>query len=216
MAKLKSREFFVPNGFQYSVPPLNWKSPPGISFNSCVQQVYALARANPGVDMPRTIPEIEHAVEQANVQRCLQNGWVDYVHLDPEETPPKWFPPQQASRFAGKLAVGAKTLVAWLGNGANPENKEEAARRASICATCPQNQPGELSSFFERATSELIRRQVEFARDCELTTPADSKLGVCAVCACPLKLKVHVPLETIHAKLSAATLSELPEICWMK
>lgn len=215
MATLKSRQMQIPNGFKYSIPELRWKSPQFISFDEMVNQVLSIARANPSIQsIPQTREQAESAVEQYNVKICQDNGWNDYVH-DPENSPPKWFPPSQASRYAGRLAAGAKTLTSWIGDGAEPVSKELSASRASVCSKCPMNKPGEIGNFFERAAAELIRRQVEFAKECELSTPHDDRLGVCSGCGCPLHLKVHVPLAEIRKNMAYDSFQEYAAGCWI-
>lgn len=112
--------------------------------------------------------------------------------------------------------AGADTLVDWIASGAEAVPGEKSAERALVCSSCPKNGQGDLLSYFTRPAAEAIRRTVQRKLEMQLTTPSDDTLGICTVCDCPLKLKVHLPIENIGKKLAAVTRSELPEWCWIR
>ena len=114
-----------------------------------------------------------------------------------------------------QLAAGAAILADWLGDGAPLVDSETANTRAVICATCPQNGRGDLYRWFTVFASETIRKQISAFQDRKLTTPSDEKLGICYACLCPLKLKVHVPVESIKNHLSETARAKLDPRCWI-
>jgi hypothetical protein len=48
-----------------------------------------------------------------------------------------------------------------------------------------------------------------------LKTDLDHALNICQACLCPLKLKVHVPLDLIRKHLSPQAKSALDTHCWI-
>ena len=49
----------------------------------------------------------------------------------------------------------------------------------------------------------------------DLTTPHDSKLGVCKACDCPMRLKVFVPLDKIVGHMLPEAKAALDPTCWI-
>ena len=50
-----------------------------------------------------------------------------------------------------------------------------------------------------------------------MSTIYDEKLHLCSACACPLKLKVHVPISWITKRLTPEQMERLKEApaCWI-
>lgn len=119
------------------------------------------------------------------------------------------------AKLIRRPATGIATLADWLGNDGKPVSQPLAEQRAAICAGCPQNKPGDLTAFFTRPVADLIRRQIEERNRMKLHTVHDEKLNVCDACGCPLKLKVHVPLDFIKAHIKAPEWAALDARCWM-
>lgn len=220
MATLKNKQSQIPHGYRFILNELNWKSQPYASFDTIVNQAQAVIRANPEIAKKKGWPSERHRVadwvEQYNVKLCQQNGWKDYIIETAEDSPPKWVPPAQAVRLSGRLAAGAKSLLDWLGDGAEPVPGMLSEYRAAVCVKCPLNEKGELDTFFIRSVSEIIRKQIGFAKSLNLSTIHDDKLGVCAACSCPLKLKVHVPLQHILDRIPGESYKALHEQCWIR
>lgn len=82
--------------------------------------------------------------------------------------------------------------------------KEEAERRAHICASCPLNYP--ITGCTRCRNLPALLFQVIGKRG----TSSDSKLGGCGVCGCSLAASVHVPLQSfpIEPKYN------YPDWCW--
>lgn len=115
-----------------------------------------------------------------------------------------------------KLRAGVGVLLDWLGDGATTVAPELAEKRAQVCAGCPHNQQGGLERWFTVPASERIRKQLEIKQEMALSTTVDDKLEVCDLCLCPMRLKVHVPLDYVRSRLLPEVQSQLPDFCWMK
>lgn len=223
MATLKSRQSQIPNGFRYVIPELKWSAPPYSSFDSIVNAVQATFNANPHLcakhGWPTDRAEVANLVEQYNVKLCQDMGWTKYIHdvTQPDgggTRPP--FPNPSLLQSGVRVAVGARTLIDWLGDGGKPVPHAQAEARSNICVTCPLNTPGDLTNWFTRGASELIRKQVGAARDLGMSTSSDDKLGVCSACSCPVALKVHVPLAYILKSIPADSKKALDSKCWIR
>jgi len=123
-----------------------------------------------------------------------------------------------ARLFASARAAagdGRRILIDWLGAGAVPVPIAVAQARANVCFTCPQNREGHR---WLRLTADAVRaiaEQMNAKDELKLRVEGEEKLHACAVCACPLPLKVHVPLATILAHTDADTLAAFPSYCWL-
>lgn len=214
MPRLRDRQHQIPNGYKFSLPEANWQAPPFASFDQIVNQVVRITQSNPGLaatkGWPTTLEAITDWVDEFNAQLCAQNGWTTYIN---DGGPPAPKPVPLSS--VRNVAAGAKTLASWIGSGAQPVTREQAEKRAAVCVKCPLNQPGDFSNFFTRATSELLRMQVQTAQELDMTTPHDAKLGVCSGCDCPLRLKTWVSLEPILEHMLPEAKSALHENCWI-
>lgn len=222
MSRLKERNRQIPNGLKFKCAPLHFQSNNWHSFDRICRDVFTKIRSNPALarkhNLPDTLQGVEDMVDAYNAMICEQNGWLDYIQGGPDhpDPPPFWVPRQALQRLGGKLAAGAKSLLQWLGEGAAPVQREQAEKRAAICVKCPMNRRIELHDFFVHGASELIRRQIEFAKECSLDTTVSNELGVCSVCACPLKLMVHIPIEHKLASMTKDSFDALDAKCWVR
>jgi hypothetical protein len=86
MVTLKDRNRQIPNGLKFSLPELNYQAPSFASFNTIVQSVYGLMRANPGLaqerDWPIDVRGVERWVDNYNAEICKANGWTEYYIND--------------------------------------------------------------------------------------------------------------------------------------
>ena len=212
MVHLKSRTQCPPNGFIYVQKETGWRGE-GWDFNTLCQQVRQHRQQNPRLKLNTDPATIQGEVDTQNAVRVAgMPGTESYLLLD--DSSPKSFPPQLV-QAASRLAAGVKSLNDWLGAGAKPVDSTLANARAFVRATCPQNQEGDFTRWFTKPASELIRRWIGSRKDLNMSTPSDGKLGVCLACACPLKLKVHVPIEHILKQIPAESKSALDPRCWI-
>lgn len=111
-----------------------------------------------------------------------------------------------------QLNQGRKILHDWLGDGGNPVPKEQAQHRANVCAACPMNYKG--AWIWNMATAIAIASQMKLRRTMQISLEDEDKIGICEVCGCQLKLKVHVPFMHIYRHTSEQQFSKFPEMCW--
>lgn len=222
--RLKSRVHQCVGGFQFIQPEIRWESLKVLgrspSWERLVNAVIEARRANPhhlqkhgwSLD-PTTVAD---EVDAYNAQRMLDGGYTKYLKGPEGQPAPKSLPPGRLliSR-AGNAAAGGETLVEWLASGAEAVSHEKSESRARTCLSCKHNESGDLLSFFTRPVSEAIRFALNLRRDWNLKTEADDQLGVCEICDCPLKLKVHLPIERIQSRIPEAVLARLPGHCWI-
>jgi hypothetical protein len=221
MSRLKDRNKFIPNGFIFYQAETGWQPQRMQSFETIVAAIIAHRNANPwlkdkngwSVD-PDTVRE---ELDRYNAKVCEHMGWKDYISSAGDSAPPLSQPlPQRLLHRGANVVAGAETLVDWIADGAEAVGVEVSSERAAVCSACPKNGKGDLLSYFTRPAAEAIRRTVARKNEMQLTTPYDDGLGICEVCDCPLKLKVHLPIEVIVKKLSPVTRSELPAHCWIR
>lgn len=222
----------IPNGYTYKQPETKWRPSRYSSFSAMVGQVCHHRKGNPKLLERYSADPAEVAEEMDifNAELCVRNGWMKYV-----EWVEDWQPhPKLAARLqeeqaklgavAGRVGVyraavraftGAVTIADWLGSDGKAVPKEQAEARAQICLTCPQNQKGDLTSFFTKPVSDLIRRQIKEKDGMKLSTTVDDKLGICGACGCPLTLVVHVPLKFKLEHLREPERNNLDKRCWI-
>jgi hypothetical protein len=216
MARLKDRQRQIPNGLKFRIPELGYQSKPFQSFDTIVNEVFTIARANPGMftskGWPHTRTDVATWVDEFNARYCAEMGYEDFI-TGMEDSPPKHGPPPMGK--VGAVVAGGRSLAEWIGAGANPVEQGIADKRAETCSKCPLNKAGDISSFFERGTSEMLRAAIASAKDINLVTRFDKVLGVCDACYCPLKLKMWMPIDHINKQMSDDTRAALDAKCWI-
>lgn len=220
MARLKSRQKQVPNGFSFYQPETRWKSTPFASFENIVRSLIAHRQANPFLTQKHGWPvdydSVVNEVDAYNAMICQRMGWTDYISDSGGESPLSQLPQRHHLIVQSeRLAAGAKTLVDWLKSGAEAVPSELANTRAEICATCPLNGIADMTSWFTMPVAQAIHAAINLRNQWKLSTPFDDKLGVCDACACPLKLKIHLPLDRITGRMSEETKKALDSRCWI-
>jgi hypothetical protein len=226
MPHLKSRTQHPPYSFRFLQPETGQTKEFEGSFNHVVEQTIILRKANSflaerhGWSMETV--DVENEVDAYNTARCIAGGWTDFLVMD--DAPAYAVPIQKkTNRSAGvaalgsvkRVAAGVALLVEWLGSGAKAVDQPLAESRAAICSTCPRNDGGDFTAYFTAPIADKIRTQMEIRGDLQLRTSHDERLTVCSACDCPLKLKVHVPLNHILAHISADTKTRLAPQCWI-
>lgn len=216
MVRLRSRWQCPVNGFQFvdaAISPTPLKT---WDFNSMVREVMARRAANPRFKLTTDANAIAAEVDEQNALRMLSIANADsYISVEGPAPPNFTQPRSRAWQSAAAISAGAGTLVDWLGEGAVPVAKEQAEKRAAICAECPQNGKGDWLSIFTKPAQAIIQAQLSMRKDLDLSTASDEVLGVCNACKCPLKLKVHVPLTHIAAHMNDEVRAKLDGKCWI-
>ncbi len=227
---MKSRDQHPPGSWQILIPEIGMKKPETGSFTHCVNFVMGVVRGNKFLaekhGWSTTREWAEAYVENQNVARCQAHGWTGFLILDGEPVPlPEREIPEgddvkknHSGGVAGagkQLAAGVRILLDWLGSGGKPVDLTLAEKRASICATCPQNNGGDWRKLFTQPIADKIRKQVELKNEMKLVTGQDKALTVCQACACPLQLKVWTPLEHVSKHTDEPTRAKLDPRCWI-
>lgn len=224
--KLKDRLKPPPNGYLYKQKQTGWCNwlvvPESVwDFKLCARAIQQHRLANPRFKLNTNLVAIEDELDRVNAERvaAIPNASI-YIQQTGGPTAPfsQTRPGRALSAVAGsiaKMAQGTGTLIDWVADGAPAVTPEESDRRSKICLVCPQNSHSDMTSFFTKPASELIRKQLEKLNALHLVTQQDPSLGVCLACSCPLKLKVHTPLDYIKAHMSEQTKKDLDPKCWI-
>lgn len=229
--RLKSRDKYIPNGFKFVQPQTGWQSGAYASFTTIVNGLIAHRRGRPDLVAKHgwslDYDTVANEVEQFNVNVCARHGWMNYLEgMDAGGgMPPKSKAPSPAEvaqisaagAVAKKIWAGVRTLNDWLDSEEPPVIPEISTRRAKVCAECPKNGKGDLTSWFTIPAAGAIKHQLQKLTERKIATPLDDSLNICEVCLCPLKLKVHTPLKHINTHMTNATLADLQEVpgCWI-
>lgn len=214
-----SRTQFPPGGWEFYQPSTGWHAPTPISstFDQTVQLIIKHRLQNPALTAQHKLSTDPAAVGMELEQfTAVRLG----IPLDnsPKMLPPRTLPQAVVGAVAAvsRMADGVALLMDWLPQGQTVA-PELAVKRAGICTECkPFNDPKALGSWFTQPISEKLKKMIEARQDLKLETPHDPALGVCSICLCPLKLKVHVPMQHIVEHTKAQTMTEFPNWCWIK
>lgn len=220
---LLNRRQFPPGGFQFFEPKTGWRSSPGFTFDQVVEEIIRHRMANPRF-ASQWNTDFDLVADELDTYTCVRIG------MDPNYCSggsPSFVsgPPPSRSQWVGrvvesaaaarKVMTGIAVLLDWLGSGGKPVAPELAEARAAVCAGCPQNTAGNLTDFFTVPASEQIRKQLAIRSDMKLATTHDEQLNVCKACFCPMKLKVHTPIQHILAHLKPEGRAALDPRCWI-
>ena len=231
MLRLKDRNKSIPNGLTFYLPEIKWRAPGNYpSFETISRGLLRAIEGNPALaakhGWPTTIAAVENWVDLYNATVCARMGWTDYIMTDTGGSSPKAPAPHQALSLSGLAAAaakakalvgGAKTLMEWVDSNEPAVPAPVATHRAIVCSQCKENQKGDWTSWFTIPAAELIKRMLQRAQDRKLTTPRDDQLQCCLVCYCPMKLKVHVPIEWIQKRMPVEERDKLKAVpnCWI-
>lgn len=208
------------------MPETRWSISPWISFDAAVAQIIKHRQGNPFLVQSKNWSldpfVVADELDAFNAAVCQQMRWNDYITEGGPDTPiPKAMSPSSPlNRSARNAAVGVSTIAEWEIAGGHLVPQELAEKRAATCARrkdgkCPKNGSGDSISWFTVPAAELIRKQLESRNNMKIHTTLDPLLGVCEACSCPLKLKVHAPIDIILSKIRPEDKSQLDPGCWI-
>jgi hypothetical protein len=230
MARIKDRNRWLPGGFQVLHPEAGMKEPFSGSFIECVSFEMKFRKGNPHIvqknGWSHDAAEIEWYVDQQNVARCEAHGWSKYLYDDGVSPPVSKSENGSKKNLLANVAAGVRrhvqatkagisVYVDWVGDSGQPVDKALAESRAAVCVKCPLNKQGGLRQWFiEKAVREI---QIVFGimQDMDVSTQFDEQLGVCEACLCPMKSKVHAPIEHIKKHLTKEAEAKLHPSCWI-
>lgn len=199
MQRIKNVDVSVPTGWWYIQPETGAKITGGDYYN-LLKKVKEHRRANEipiGVNFEA---EIQHAICERLPERSFLCA--HYDEGDPQR-PRKRVVLDDAKRFIG-------TMVALVKKGVGYDSREEANRRARICAGCPFNIDIDGCAGCRGLLNWVT--EVVGARD----TMYDDRLHGCEICGCELKTSVHVNLEAQQSVISDELNAQFPSFCWKK
>ncbi len=218
MVRLRDRNKQIPYGLKFTEQHTGWKAPSYASFDTIVRGIIANRMGNPAQTAQRHLStdydQVAREVDYYNALACQQMSWGDYIVNDAGLAPPS---PPKTMRLSDRLravAGGAEITVDFVTKDeAVPQSLSEA--RAEVCVKCPLNEKGDWLSWFTVPVSEAIRKTMQLKKNMGLSTSKDPELHVCEACLCPLKLKVHFPIERIVEKLDPDVRGRLHPQCWI-
>lgn len=220
-----SRSQIPPGGWQFYQPQTRWSAPTPISstFDQTVVLIIKHRMANPAVTVKHNLSTNPGVVgDELDSFTRARLGMAPMPTGFPKMMPPPPAKPQvsgavsEAVAAVKKLASGVALLMEWEESGVPPVAKEISEIRAATCAVCQKNAKGKsLSEFFTVPLSNLTKRRFEKLEQMKLTTSHDSELNVCQACLCPLRLKVHTPMDLIQKRLKPEQRAELDPRCWI-
>jgi len=158
-----------------------------------------------------TAKEVVHEIEEQTCARLHD----DPAHCSQKKTTgarPAHVPRSKSANLAG----GVRTLVEWLGTGAETVDISIAQARANVCLGCPENREGHRWLKLSADAVRAIAEQMQAKDAMKLRVIDEEKLHACARCLCPLPLKVWVPISTISHGTDDETLNSFPPFCWVK
>lgn len=219
----------IPFGLKYYQPETRFNANNVHSFNTLVDQVVAMRKANPALVVKHGWSidwnTVADEVDAFNAAICERMGWTDFINQPGAGFAPtpkfKALSPlaeKQLSAVASKVKKvwqGVKTISDWIESNAPAVPSELSQKRAETCVACPLNGTGGLEEWFTKPAAAAIKMQIGKLADRKLSTTVDDKLNVCSGCLCPLKLKVHAPLEFISPHMSEETRRALDPKCWI-
>lgn len=218
----------IPFGLKFYQPETRFNANNVHSFNALVDAVIAMRRANPALcakhGWSTDWNTVADEVDAFNAAICERMGWNDFISQQAPAPPtPKFkalspLAEKQISAVAGKVKKvwqGVKTINDWIESGEPAVPTEVSQKRAETCAACPINGKGGLEEWFTKPAAAAIKLQFNKLSQRKLSTTVDEQLNVCSGCLCPLRLKVHAPLEFIIPHMGDETRRALDPGCWI-
>lgn len=211
-----------PQGWAFYQPQTRWTlpNPVSVTFDQAVTLIIKHRQANPATTIQHKLPTDFNSV--AAELDAFTRARLGMAPLSfPKQTPPPAVPQLSGAVQAGvaavkKIAAGAALLMEWEESAMPPVAAQLSQKRADTCATCPKNEQGKaLTDYFTGPLSEKMRARFARLFAMNLTTTQDEKLNVCSACLCPLRLKVHTPIELILKRLKPEQRAELDPRCWI-
>lgn len=118
----------------------------------------------------------------------------------------------QRALHVSDIVRGTKVLVHFKATGSKLVSQEHANRRAEECANCKKNVD------YRKPCAGLCAELVELVKSIigEVSTPYDSQLKACGICACSNAAQVHIPANVLASGVNDRMMEEfraMPD-CW--
>jgi len=200
-------------------PQTGWHAPTpvGSTFDQTVILIIKHRLANPAILIKHKLSVDVTAVGNELETYTRMRLGIPMAPMPNPQMPPRRLPEavEGAVVVVRRLAAGAALLFEWEESGQPPVANDVSTVRAALCVQCPKNDPQHMSKYFTQPVSDMLRKKLARLHAMNLTTPHDPKLGICSACLCPLKLKVHTPMDLIVKHLRPDAKAELWEKCWI-
>lgn len=217
----------TPNGgWQFYQPQTNWWAPYPVNntFDQQVVNIIKMRIANPAITINHKLPTDFQSV--ANELEAFNRARLNIPTISaPPPNPPAPQQPSAGVVAAGstgiiRVAQGAGPILEWFSSGRPAVDPPIAEKRAATCADCPQNtknRPGDDSAlqWFVEQAGRVIAKGLEARQDLKLETSKDEDLKVCKACLCPMRTKVHCPLDIVLHHLKPEVRADLDPGCWI-
>lgn len=227
--RLKNTNTFPPGGFTYTQPETGFKTSKMAPFETCVAEVLAHRVAN---KLPRsTRAEVNEDIQEFTCQRlgydaayCITDKkkleTLSRISASPSHLKNLVRPALEKIKSLGN---GAQILSDWLGDGMLPVPNSVAQSRTNACVRGDSGKPCKFNrkgSSFTESIAGAIKEQMQKRHEATAAPVGDEKLFECQICFCDLKLKVHVPMDTILDRTPKAMIEKFqeqaPACCWMR
>lgn len=212
-----SRDTFPSGGWQFYQSQTGWQAPTPKSstFNQTVQLIIKMRRDNPAL-------MVRHrwSVDTTAVGNELEL----FTRLRIGAPLPTPAIQMMASGYTAmsaavsdikRLAAGAGLLMAWDASGLPPVAAEVSTKRAEVCAACPLNSIAKLETWNTVPVAVSLKERLARLGSMKLTTPSDSKLGLCDAMYCPTGQLTHAPIEIISRRVKPEIRSIFAVDCWI-
>lgn len=217
MPRLLDRQRQIPFGFKFKQPETGWEPVPWSSFETIVDGVIAMRRANPFLAKKHNWKmsrfEIMEEVDAYNAALCKAHGWTAFIDEGPDL--PKSSGHQSLAAKANAVVAGVKVLASMFGPEGPIRDRALATSRAAVCSRCVKNDRGDWTRYFTVPAQAMIRRGLGIVKDLDLSTEHDAQLNICSACSCPLKGKVWARLDHILAHIPPEDKAALDPLCWI-
>lgn len=227
MNDLNSHEFPAKGGYQFRMPQIDpaWTNKYAmVGFDASVQEIIRVRLANPAITAKHRL-----SVDPETVGRELLDFNRKRLGINTASGSPGFFDPSRSPvavqgaaagtrliRRASQISTGIRTIKELLQSGRGPVPHELAETRAATCVQCPLHKKGDLIDYFVKPVADLLRHHIEEARELKLSTSLDNELNVCTACHCPMRTKVHFPLDIILKHIEKPEHDALATQCWIR
>lgn len=200
MALLKTRRTAPPGGFQYFQRETEFT----IKAESLGELVDAIIAHRRYKNLqPQDYGNVQLEAER---QMCVRLGRLE---CKPESNEDKWVPQDNMREHInmGHVMGFSKAALAFIASGGELAPMPEVERRATICKTCPLNQPmsGCSCNFFYKAIDATVPRSRRL-----------DGMHVCRVCNCSLTAKINLTEEQVVISNEGRDLKWPEQECFQK
>lgn len=222
---MRSLQQFPAGGWEFYEPTTGWRPNSWMDFNDVVRQIISHRQANPRFNLSTDREQVAAqlvAFTEARLRSTYGAGADQWILNESGSPPPDFITPRRRQPGVAaavglvepkRVSMAIGLLLDFLGPSLRPVSHELAEKRAAVCVTCPNNQPG---GMLDHVAGEALKKLLEYKAEEKLFTSHDDQLRECLGCRCNLRLKPHVELAYILEKTSPEVMEKLTTFCWIK